>query len=144
MRITRRSSRQAAYRTATPWPATPEQIARITRVPVRRQEGEGAPVDLATANLLAAFAPITPKPEPVYLADRARHLVCFPYGLPELHAMAEALGIGRRWFHAGRRPHYDIPKDREAEILARCTIVRPRQILAVIKGGQPFGREPGQ
>lgn len=93
--------------------------------------------DLATASLLAAFgaprAPVTP----VYLADAKRHLVCFPYGLPELHAMAADLGIGRRWFHAGRagrHAHYDIPAERVAEILARCAVVRPREILAVIRG----------
>lgn len=110
-----------------------------------KSPGDSLPVPtLSTLNLMADFGSIADRGEPVWLADRGRHLVAFPYGLPELHAMAAALGLGRRWFHAGRagrHPHYDIPKDREAEILARCTLVRPRDILWVIRGG-PWPR-PG-
>lgn len=137
MPISRRPSRKSAYRRATAWPATAEQVAKIT-APTNSRE-------LATQTLLDAFGARRAAASPVWLADRKRHLVCFPYGLPELHAMAAELGLGRRWFHAdARHPHYDIPKDREAEILARCVVVRPREILAVIKGGAwpPSGAPP--
>ena len=30
--------------------------------------------------------------------------------LPELHEMADRIGVARRWFQDGRRPHYDICK----------------------------------
>lgn len=40
-----------------------------------------------------------------------RHLVCVPYSVENLHAMADALGIKRCWFHADASyPHYDIPE----------------------------------
>lgn len=28
--------------------------------------------------------------------------------ISELHAMAEILGLQRKWFQSGRRPHYDL------------------------------------
>ncbi len=65
-----------------------------------------------------------------YLTDGKRHLICVPYSVRNLHAMATTLGIKRCWFH---RDHYDIPKLRQAEIEARCEIVRPRDILLEIK-----------
>jgi len=71
-----------------------------------------------------------------YFCDDARHLVCVPYSVEGLHAMASDLGIKRCWFHAGRRPHYDIPKRRIAEVQARCTVVSSEQIVSIIKGGQ--------
>jgi hypothetical protein len=67
-----------------------------------------------------------------YLCDRSRHLICQPYTLDGLHAMAAALGIKRCWFHAGLRAHYDIPKSRVAEITARCTVVTSREIVRII------------
>lgn len=44
--------------------------------------------------------------------------------------MAARLGIHRCWFH---RDHYDIPVRRADEILAKCVVVRPRDIVAIIK-----------
>lgn len=70
-----------------------------------------------------------------FYCDLQRHLVCVPFSIENLHAMADELGIKRCWFHAGRLPHYDIPKTRLAEIQRRCLIVRPRQILKIIKEG---------
>lgn len=64
-----------------------------------------------------------------YFTDGARHLVCRPYSIPNLHVMADELGIKRCWFH---RDHYDIPKRRIAEIEAKCTIVSSREILEII------------
>lgn len=69
-----------------------------------------------------------------YLCDIQRHLVCRPYSVENLHRMADDLGIKRCWFHAGRHPHYDIPKRRIVEVTARCTLVRPGEILATITG----------
>lgn len=68
-----------------------------------------------------------------YYCDDARHLVCVPYSVENLHVMARDLGIKPCWFHAGSdHPHYDIPKRRVAEIRAKCTVVTQRQILAII------------
>lgn len=70
-----------------------------------------------------------------YVADSSRHLVCVPYSIENLHKMAEDLGIHRRWFHGGRRPHYDIPKRRIAEILGKVDeIVSSREIVGIIVG----------
>lgn len=70
-----------------------------------------------------------------YFCDDARHLVCVPYSVENLHAMASDLGIKRCWFHASSSyPHYDIPKRRIAEVTARCTLVTTRVILSIVRG----------
>lgn len=70
-----------------------------------------------------------------YFCDSARHLVCVPYTIENLHKMAKNLGIDRRWFHRGASyAHYDIPKLRIEEISAKCQVVRSRDILAIVKG----------
>lgn len=70
-----------------------------------------------------------------YFCDDQRHLVCIPYSVANLHRMADDLGLGRHWFHNhSSHPHYDIPKRRIAEIMAKCTVVSPRDILAIVKG----------
>ena len=68
-----------------------------------------------------------------YFCDDARHLVCVPYSVENLHLMAQDLGIRRCWFHAAVYKHYDIPKRRIAEIAAKCTVVTTREILQIIK-----------
>lgn len=65
-----------------------------------------------------------------YYCDNMRHLVCKPYSVQNLHLMADDLGIARAWFH---RDHYDIPKKRIPEIQAKVNVVRPRDILMIIK-----------
>jgi FMN phosphatase YigB (HAD superfamily) len=65
-----------------------------------------------------------------YVCDTARHLICVPYSIENLHAMAAELGINRCWFH---KNHYDIPKKRIAEITAMCTLVTSKQIVNIIK-----------
>ena len=67
----------------------------------------------------------------IYLTDKKRHLICFPYSLANLHKMAEELGIKRCWFH---KDHYDIPIRRIAEIEAKCTIISSKEIVLIIKG----------
>lgn len=63
------------------------------------------------------LAMLAPEPDRLhYFADDKRHLICVPYSVPNLHRMAEDLGIKRCWFHSGRFPHYDIPKLRIQEI----------------------------
>lgn len=70
--------------------------------------------------------------------DIMRHLVCVPYSVENLHAMAIELGIKRCWFHSHKdHPHYDIPKRRMATIAERSTLVSPRQVLAITKGATP-------
>lgn len=68
-----------------------------------------------------------------HYADRLRHLVCVPYSMENLHQMARDLGIKRCWFHTGRYPHYDIPKRRIEEILAKVEVVSGRRILEIMK-----------
>jgi hypothetical protein len=70
----------------------------------------------------------------IYYTDGARHLICVPYSIPNLHTMADRLNIKRCWFHGGRFPHYDIPKRRIVEIEAECEKISPRQLLSFIKG----------
>ena len=57
---------------------------------------------------------------PVYV-DHARypfrgHLMCHMIAdtLDELHRMADAGGMQRRWFQPVSFPHYDLPQDRRA------------------------------
>lgn len=70
--------------------------------------------------------------------DAMRHLVCVPFSVENLHAMAQELGIKRCWFHASKdHPHYDVPKKRMATIGERSTLVRGRQVLAIIRGETP-------
>jgi len=64
-----------------------------------------------------------------YFCDEARHLVCQPYSIENLHRMAEELGICVCWFH---KDHYDIPKRRIEEVTAKCTVVDSREILKII------------
>jgi hypothetical protein len=70
-----------------------------------------------------------------YLCDNARHMVCEPYSLENLHRMASALGIKRAWFHKSRFPHYDMPKKRIAELTAQCERMSQKQILLIIRAG---------
>lgn len=72
-----------------------------------------------------------------YYSDGDRHLVCMPYSVDNLHEMARQLGIRRCWFHAGRWPHYDIPKLRIAEIGAKTVKVSGKSILRICKGLTP-------
>lgn len=69
-----------------------------------------------------------------FYCDKARHLVCTPYSVENLHQMAEELNIKRCWFHANASyPHYDIPKRRIEEIQAKCQVVSSRTILKICK-----------
>jgi hypothetical protein len=73
-----------------------------------------------------------------FYADNKRHLVCKPYSIENLHIMADRLNIPRHWFHKGSNlPHYDIPLNRKDEILSKCNIVRPREIVAIIRSIYP-------
>lgn len=65
-----------------------------------------------------------------YYCDNKRHLVCEPYSKDNLHKMAEELGINKCWFH---KDHYDIPKTRIEEIMAKCIVVSPKEIVRIIK-----------
>lgn len=70
-----------------------------------------------------------------FFCDASRHLVCKPYSVANLHRMARDLNIKRCWFHAGSKPHYDIPKMRQKEIMQKCCLVTEREILLIIKKG---------
>jgi hypothetical protein len=66
-----------------------------------------------------------------YVCDEARHLVCRPYSVENLHKMARDLKIPKCWFH---RDHYDIPERRIEEIASRCTVVSSKEIVRIIRG----------
>ncbi len=68
-----------------------------------------------------------------YVCDNARHLVCLPYSVENLHKMAEELGIKRCWFH---KDHYDIPKRRIEEITSKCVVVSSREIVRIVNGDE--------
>jgi hypothetical protein len=69
-----------------------------------------------------------------FYCDDSRHLVCVPYSVENLHAMAVALDIKRCWYHNASYPHYDIPKRRIEEIKSKCRVVSSRVILQIVKG----------
>ena len=75
-------------------------------------------------------------PSLTFFCDDARHLVCTPYSVENLHCMARALNIRPCWFHrpAGGYAHYDIPKRRIAEVQSKCRVVGSRTVLAIVKG----------
>jgi hypothetical protein len=53
----------------------------------------------------------------------------------ELHAMADRLGIARRWYqHEASTPHYDLPKEKRAAAIAAGAVeVDRRGLVAVIR-----------
>lgn len=69
-----------------------------------------------------------------YFYDEQRHLVCVPYSVENLHKMAQDLGIKRCWYHAGTKPHYDVPKRMMTTIGERASLVTPREILKIVNG----------
>jgi FMN phosphatase YigB (HAD superfamily) len=75
-------------------------------------------------------APHEETPRQKYLCDNARHLICVPYSIDNLHKMAADLGIKKCWFH---KDHYDIPKRRIAEITAKCEVVDSREIVKIVR-----------
>lgn len=70
----------------------------------------------------------------VFITDGKRHLICTPYSIPNLHIMADILGLNRCWFH---KNHYDIPKLRIQEIENKCQLVSTKEIVQIIKNHKP-------
>mgnify|MGYP000618495891 CR=1 FL=1 len=70
----------------------------------------------------------------VFVTDKKRHLVCLPYSVDNLHAMADTLNVDRCWYHAKPYPHYDIPKKRIDEIEAKCIIVSAKDVVRICRG----------
>ena len=69
-----------------------------------------------------------------FLCDSNRHLICEPYSIANLHAMAAALGIKRWWFSGD---HYDIPERRIMDVMNKCQIVSTREIIIIIGRANP-------
>ena len=69
-----------------------------------------------------------------FLCDHARHVVCYPYSMTNLHRMAATLGLKRCWFHS---THYDMPLTRIAEITSQCELVSSKDIVRIIRGENP-------
>lgn len=65
------------------------------------------------------------------ICDNARHLICEPYSIENLHFLAKELGIGRHWFH---KNHYDIPVKRIEEIMEMSEVVSSKEIVKIING----------
>lgn len=64
------------------------------------------------------------------------HLMCHMLAdtLGELHAMADAIGMQRRWFQPRSFPHYDVPQDRRALAVALGAVeVDRRGIVCVMR-----------
>lgn len=38
-----------------------------------------------------------------------QRIVCTPYGVKQLHAMASRYGVPRKYFIDGKRPYYEMP-----------------------------------
>lgn len=69
-----------------------------------------------------------------YYCDNARHLICTPYSVDNLHRMARDLEIKRCWFHAHpKHPHYDIPKKRIEEIQSKCNLISSKKLIKIIQ-----------
>jgi hypothetical protein len=68
-----------------------------------------------------------------YICDNARHLICVPYSVANLHAMARDLELHRGWFHSKNgKSHYDMPVKRIREITAKCKIVTSKEIIRIM------------
>jgi len=70
-----------------------------------------------------------------FYTDGKRRLVCVPYSIENLHAMAEQLDIQRYWFHNG---HYVIPKKKLTEVENQCMMVSSKEIVRIIQNGCDF------
>lgn len=68
-----------------------------------------------------------------YICDNQRHLICMPYNIDNLHKMAQDLDINKCWYHGGKYPHYDIPKQRITEIKSQCDVIDSKSLLKIIK-----------
>lgn len=61
--------------------------------------------------------------------DRKRHIVCYPWSVPGLHAMAKYLGIKRKHF---KGDHYMVPRGMEGELMKLIDGVITTRVLARI------------
>lgn len=68
----------------------------------------------------------------IYFGDTQRHMVCWPYGIGNLHMMAEDLHLGNHWFH---KNHYDMPKMMVPKLIDRMDqVVSSKDIVRIIRG----------
>jgi len=67
-----------------------------------------------------------------FYCDDKRHLICIPYTIDNLHAMADQLSIKRCWFHSSKYPHYDVPKKMIDSIKAQVEVVSSKDLLRLI------------
>lgn len=52
----------------------------------------------------------------------------------ELHAMADAISVNRKWFQPLSSPHYDICQEkRKLAIEAGAVVVERRQVVAIVR-----------
>jgi hypothetical protein len=62
------------------------------------------------------------------------HVMCHMIAdtLDELHAMADAIGMQRRWFQPRSFPHYDLPQERRAEAVRLGAVEVDRRGIAAV------------
>jgi len=62
-----------------------------------------------------------------------RHLVCSD--ADRLHSFAASIGLRRRWFQAGRCPHYDLttPRAVRRAIAAGARLMETRDLVRALK-----------
>jgi hypothetical protein len=72
----------------------------------------------------------------IFLTDGARHLICLPYSIENLHEMAKQLDIKPCWFHKCNHPHYDIPKRRIKEIETKCNKITSVELVNIINSNK--------
>lgn len=54
--------------------------------------------------------------------------------LEELHGMADAVGLQRRWFQAGHLPHYDLCQSKKRLAIKQGAVsVTTKELIAVIR-----------
>ena len=116
----------------------PEMMKAVAQSSMKEPQGRAADTHVAhVSEGVPDGGSIPPGSNLEFVCDRSRHLVCIPYSVSNLHAMARQLGIKPCWFHAGHHPHYDIPKRRIAEVMERCRVVSSRDILGIIRPRVP-------
>lgn len=82
-------------------------------------------------------APFQPKHRPGRMYVMC-HMIADTDG--ELHAMADKIGVSRRWFQGD---HYDIAKSKRALAIKHGAIALPKRVLSAMAVLRRWGHPPG-
>ena len=72
-----------------------------------------------------------------YNAPFGRMIMCHMVAdtLDELHAMADKIGVARKWFQDHRTPHYDICKSKQELAFKHGALpVTARELVKIVRG----------